>query len=132
MLTNGSNDTINSVAGSPTLFDGIPLHWRDQYSFHAGVERLITESTSLRFGYAHGNNPVPSGTLTPLTAAIMTNQLATGVTYRRGRNRFDVTYTYDPTSQDQVQQSDLLYGEYNNSTVRVGLQALTVGYSIQF
>jgi long-subunit fatty acid transport protein len=132
MLTNGSNATINSVAGSPTLFDGIPLHWRDQYSFHGGVERLLTESTSLRFGYAHGNNPVPSGTLTPLTAAIMTNQLATGVTYYRGRNRFDVTYTYDPTSQDQVQQSDLLYGEYNNSTVRVGLQALTVGYSIQF
>jgi long-subunit fatty acid transport protein len=132
MLTNGSNATINSVAGSSTLFDGIPLHWRDQYSFHAGVERLLTESTSLRFGYAHGNNPVPSGTLTPLTAAIMTNQLATGVTYHRGRNRFDLTYTYDPTSQDQVQQSDLLYGEYNNSTVRLGLQALTVGYSIQF
>jgi long-subunit fatty acid transport protein len=131
-LTNGTNAVINSVVGSTTLIDGIPLHWKDQYSFHGGVERLLTESTSVRFGYAHGNNPVPSGTLTPLTAAIMTNQLATGVTYHRGRSRFDVTYTFDPTSQQQVQQSDLLYNEYNNSTVRVGTQALTIGYSIQF
>jgi len=131
-LTNGTNAVINSVVGSTTLVDGVPLHWRDQYSFHGGVERLLTENTSLRFGYAHGNNPVPSGTLTPMTAAIMTNQLATGFAYHRGRSRFDVTYTFDPTSQQQVQQSDLLAGEYNNSTVRVGVQALTLGYSIQF
>jgi len=131
-LTNGTNVVINTVAGSTTLIDGIPLRWKDQYSFHGGVERLLTESTSLRFGYAHGNNPVPSGTLTPMTAAIMTNQLGTGFAYHRGRSRFDVAYTFDPTSQQQVQQSNLLYGEYNNSTVRVGTQALTLGYSIQF
>ena len=131
-LTNGTNPTINSILASTTLIDGVPLHWRDQYSFHGGVERMLTESTSLRFGYAHGNNPVPSGTLTPLTAAIMANQLSTGVAYHRGRSRFDVTYTFDPASQQHVQQSSLLYSEYNNSTVRVGIQALTLGYAIQF
>jgi long-subunit fatty acid transport protein len=131
-LTNGSNTTVNAIVRSTTLIDGIPLHWRDQYSFHGGVERLLTESTSLRFGYAHGNNPVPAGTLTPLTAAIMTNQLATGFAYHHGRSRFDVAYAFDPTSKQQVQQSDLLAGEYNNSTVRVGTQALTLGYSFQF
>jgi long-subunit fatty acid transport protein len=131
-LTNGSNTTVNTIVGSSTLIDGVPLHWRDQYSFHGGVERLLTENTSLRFGYAHGNNPVPSGTLTPMTAAIMTNQLATGFAYHRGRSRFDIAYAFDPTSKEQVQQSDLLAGEYNNSTVRVGTQALTLGYSFQF
>jgi long-subunit fatty acid transport protein len=131
-LTNGTNATINSLLASTTLIDGVPLHWKDQYSFHGGVERLLTESTSLRFGYAHGTDPVPSGTLTPLTAAIMTNQLSTGFAYHHGRSRYDVTYTFDPMAQQQVQQSSLLYDEYNNSTVRVGLQALTFGYSIQF
>lgn len=131
-LTNGSNAVINSVVGSTTLIDGVPLHWKDQYSFHGGVERLLTESTSIRFGYAYGNNPVPSGTLTPMTAAIMTNQLSTGFAYHRGRSRFDVGYTFDPTSQAQVKQSSLLAGEYNNSTVRVGIQALTLGYGFQF
>ncbi|HXR10289.1 MAG TPA: outer membrane protein transport protein, partial [Candidatus Acidoferrales bacterium] len=131
-LTNGSNPVINSVAGSSTLVDGVPLNWKDQYSFHGGVERMLTESTSLRFGYAHGNDPVPSGTLTPMTAAIMTNQLSTGFAYHRGRSRFDIAYTYDPTSQQQVTQSNLLAGEYNNSTDRIGLQSLTLGYSFQF
>jgi long-subunit fatty acid transport protein len=110
----------------------VPLNWKDQYSFHGGVERLLTESTSLRFGYAHGNDPVPSGTLTPLTGAIMTNQLSTGFTYHLGRSRLDFAYTYDPTAQSQVQQSNLLAGEYNNSTVRLGLQAMTLGYAFQF
>ncbi len=131
-LTNGSNPVINGVAGSSTLVDGVPLNWKDQYSFHGGVERMLTESTSLRFGYAHGNSPVPNGTLTPMTAAIMTNQLSTGFAYHRGRSRFDFAYTYDPTSQQQVQQSNLLAGEYNNSTDRIGLQSLTLGYSFQF
>jgi len=131
-LTNGSNATINSVAGSPTLVDGVPLNWKDQYSFHGGVERMLTENASVRAGYAYGNNPVPAGTLTPLTAAIMTNQISTGFNYHMGRSRFDVAYTFDPTSQEQVGQSTLLSGEYNNSTVRVGLQSLSLGYSFQF
>jgi long-chain fatty acid transport protein len=131
-LTNGSNPTVNTIVGSTTLVDGIPLQWKDQYSFHGGVERLLTESTSLRVGYAYGNNPVPSGTVTPMTAAIMRNQISTGFAYHRGRSRFDIAYTFDPISQEQVQQSNLLAGEYNNSTVRVGTQALSLGYSFQF
>jgi long-subunit fatty acid transport protein len=131
-LTNGSNPAINGLVGSSTLVDGVPLNWKDQYSFHGGVERLLTESTSVRFGYAHGNNPVPTGTLTPMTAAIMTNQLAAGFSYHQGRSRFDVGYTFDPTAQSQVQTSNLLAGEYNNSTDRVGVQALSLGYAFQF
>jgi long-chain fatty acid transport protein len=131
-LTNGTNPVINSVAGSSTLVDGVPLNWKDQYSFHGGVERMLTESTSLRFGYAHGNSPVPDGTLTPMTAAIMTNQLSTGLAYHAGRSRFEIAYTYDPTSEQQVGQSNLLAGEYDNSTVKVGLQSLSLGYTFQF
>ena len=131
-LTNGTNATINAVAGSSTLVDGVPLNWKDQYSFHGGVERLLTESTSIRFGYAHGNSPVPDGTLTPMTSAIMTNQISTGFAYHMGRSRFDIGYAFDPTSQQQVQQSNLLFSEYNNSSVRLGLQSLSLGYSFQF
>jgi long-subunit fatty acid transport protein len=131
-LTNGSNGVINSVVGSSTLVDGVPLNWRDQYSFHGGVERMLTESTSLRVGYAHGNSPVPSGTLTPLTAAIMTNQITAGFAYHAGRSRFDLAYTYEPTSTQSVGQSNLLSGEYSNSADHIGLQSLSLGYTFQF
>jgi long-chain fatty acid transport protein len=131
-LTNGTNAAINGLLNSTTLHDGVPLDWKDQYSFHVGAERLLTERTSLRFGYAHANNPVPSSTLTPLTAAIMSNQISTGLVYHPGRSSFEFAYSYDPTGQAQVQQSALLSGEYNNSTVRVGTQAITMNYSFRF
>lgn len=131
-LTNGTNAAINGLVNSTTLQDGVPLNWKDQYSFHVGAERLLTERTSLRFGYAHANDPVPGSTLSPLTAAIMSNQISTGLIYHPGRSSFELAYSYDPTGQAQVQQSALLSGEYNNSTVRVGTQALTMNYAFRF
>ena len=131
-LTNGTNAAINGLVNSATLQDGVPLDWKDQYSFHVGAERLLTERTSLRFGYAHANDPVPSSTLVPLTAAIMSNQISTGLIYHPGRSNFELAYSYDPTAQARVQQSAILSGEYNNSTVRLGTQSVTVNYSLRF
>jgi long-subunit fatty acid transport protein len=131
-LTNGTNPAINGLVGSSTLVDGVPLNWKDEYSFHVGAERVLTERASLRFGYAYGNNPVPSSTLTPMTAAIMSNQISAGLAYHLGRSRLEGAYVFDPTAQSRVQQSGLLSGEYNNSTVRVGTQSLTLGYAVQF
>jgi len=131
-LTNGSNATINGLVGSTTLVDEVPLHWKDQHGFHVGAERSLTESTVLRFGYAHANDPVPNSTLTPLTAAIMSNQLSTGFAYQPGRSKWEIAYSFHPTAEQHVDQSSLLSGEYDNSTVHVGTQSLTLGYSFRF
>jgi long-subunit fatty acid transport protein len=112
--------------------DSVPLHWKDQYGFHVGAERSLTENTVVRFGYAYANDPVPSSTLTPLTAAIMSNQISTGFAYQPGRSKWEVAYSFHPTAEQHVDQSSLLSGEYNNSTVHVGTQSLTVGYSFRF
>lgn len=126
-LTNGTNAALPS-----TLIDGIPLNWKDQYSYHFGVERNLTERMSLRAGYAYGNNPVPGATLNPMTAAIMTNQISTGLSYNINKSRIDLAYTFDPTSTAHVGLSALQAGEYNNSTVKVGTQGLTLNYAFQF
>ena len=131
-LTNGTNATVNSLAGGTTLQDSVPLHWKDQYVFHVGAERSLTENTVLRFGYAHGNDPVPSSTLTPLTAAIMQNQLSTGFAYSPGRSKWEVAYSFHPTATQHVGTSGLLSGEYDDSNVKVGTQDLMVGYSFRF
>ena len=131
-LTNGNNADINGLLGSSSLNDGVPVRWKDQFSFHGGLERLLTENISVRGGFAHANNPVPGSTLTPLTAAIMSNQLTTGIGYRLGRCRFDLGYGYDLRGSASVQKSGLLSGEYNNSTVKLGTQALTLNTAIQF
>lgn len=132
VLTNGTNPDINSLLNSSSLIDGVPLHWKDQYSFHGGVERLLTESISIRCGFTHANDPVPNSTLSPLTAAIMKNQLATGIGYRLDKMRFDLSYGIDLTARESVGQSALLAGEYSNSIVQIGTQSLTLGTSIVF
>ena len=131
-LTNGNNADINGLLGSNAIFDRVPLNWKDQYSFRGGVERLLTENISLRGGYAHANNPVPASTLSPLTAAIMTNQVSTGVEYRHNHWRFDLGYGIDPTTQENVGKTALLSGEYANSKVRIGMQSLGLDTAFRF
>jgi long-subunit fatty acid transport protein len=131
-LTGGNNADIKGLIGSNAIFDRVPLDWKDQYSFRGGVEWLLTESISVRGGYAHANNPVPASTLSPLTAAIMTNQLSTGTGYRHGRWRFDLGYGMDPATQENTGKTALLSGEYANSKVRIGMQSLALDTSFQF
>jgi len=131
-LTNGNNADINGLLGTNGIFDRVPLDWKSQYSFRGGVERFLTENISLRAGYAHANNPVPASTLTPLTAAIMTNQLAAGVGYRHGNLRFDLGYGIDPMTQENVGKTALLSGEYSNSKVAIGTQSLGLNTSFKF
>lgn len=131
-VTGGTNAVINSIVGGNSFQDGIPLHWKDQYGFHVGVERRLLESTVLRFGFAHANSPVPDSTMTPLDAAILTNEISAGLGYTHGRSRFDLSYGFRPESTQSVGQSAILAGEYSNSSVSVGTQSLALGYSYHF
>ncbi len=131
-LTNGTNNDINSLLGTDAISDTVPLNWKDQFTFRAGVERILGENLSWSGGFAHANNPVPHSTLNPMTAAIMSNQVSTGLAYSTGPYRFDFAYSLGLTAEANVQASGLLSGEYNNSQVRVGTQGLTFGTSIRF
>jgi long-subunit fatty acid transport protein len=125
-LTGGTNATINSVVGSTTLVDNVPLHWNNQVSLHAGFEAPVSEFWILRGGFSHANNPVPAATLTPLTAAIMQNALGTGVGYSRGRWRYDAAYQVQLPASASVGRSALEAGEYSNSRVHLWTQSLTL------
>jgi long-chain fatty acid transport protein len=131
-LTNGTNPDINGLLGANSIFDRIPVLWKDQYSVRGGVEYRTTENFSLRGGYAYSSNPVPASTLSPLTAAIMTSQVSTGIEYRRGNWRMDLSYGINPSSRESVGRSALLAGEYSNSSVRIGLQSVRLGTSFGF
>ena len=131
-LSSGSNAAINSVAGSDALQDSVPLHWKNQAVGRVGFEFFPTESVALRTGYSFSNNPVPSETLTPLTAAIPHNTLAAGCGYVRGRYRIDLAYQAGLKTSASVQKSGLLDGEYDNSRIRVGLQSLSLSTGFRF
>ena len=131
-LTEGSNATINSVVGGNAFEDGVPLHWRDQGILRVGVETPLSESWKGRAGYSYMSNPVPSATLTPLTAAILSNTFAAGAGWNRRRWTVDGAYQLQLPASQSVGQSDLRAGEYNNSHVKVMTQSLSSSVRLSF
>ncbi|SEF57089.1 Long-chain fatty acid transport protein [Bryocella elongata] len=125
-LTGGTNAVINSVVGSSTLLDAVPLYWNNQTALHIGVESPISESTTLRAGYSFMTNPVPSSTLLPMTAAILQNSLGVGGGWTHGRLRTDLAYSLQFPASESVGKSGILSTEYDNSKVRLLLQSVTL------
>jgi len=124
-LSGGTNTNINSVAGSTTLQDAVPLRWKNQGGPHIGVESPLGEQWTLRAGYADMSDPVPSSTLLPLTTAIMRNTLTTGAGWSRGHWRWDAAYQIQIRSSESVGKSTIRAGEYDNSRVGITLQSVT-------
>jgi long-subunit fatty acid transport protein len=124
-LTGGTNATINSVVGSSSMQDAVPLHWNNQVGLHVGTESPLGEHWTLRAGYSYTSNPVPSSTLLPLTASIMQNAIATGAGWTRGRFHLDAAYQAQLPSSESVGKSAILAGEYSNSRVSLMLQSIT-------
>ncbi len=131
-LTGGTNPVINTVAGSNAVEDVIPLAWRNQGGIRLGMERPAGERWAVRGGYAFQSDPVPSATLTPLTAAILRNTFAAGGGWKHERLGIDAAYQAQLPATRGVGQSALLAGEYDNSRVRVWTQIVTVTTRVAF
>jgi len=131
-LANGSNKDINALLGSAELNDAVPLQWTDRYSQHAGFEWELLENLKIRGGYSRAGNPVPASTLSPLTAAILRQQLTAGLGWRRHGFTIDLAYSFGLTASARTGKSALLSGEYANSVVRAGIQTLKLGTSFNF
>jgi long-chain fatty acid transport protein len=128
-LSNGSNPTVNTIVGSSSMQDNVPLNWRDEFVFRGGLEYSVTTNIMLRGGYSYGQSPVPSETLTPLTAAITQSAVSAGIGCHWSRYQLDLAYEYDLPTERSIGTSSLQAGEYSNSTIKVGIQwiALTAG-----
>jgi long-chain fatty acid transport protein len=132
ILTDGNNATINTVLGTSSFSDAIPLNWRDEFVYRAGLEYAITHSLSLRAGYCYGNNPVPSTTLNPMTAAIMENTITAGIGYRWRACEFDLAYQCDLPVNEHVGISGLQAGEYSNSSTEVQINWVALTMRLKF
>lgn len=131
-LTSGDNLLLNTLLHSTSLNDSVPLHWRNQVAIRAGFSVPLRESLRVQGAYAYTNDPVPSGTVTPLTAAIMRNALSTGLTYSRDRYHVALGYQVNLPAGTLVHNSDLLAGEYSDTRIRLWLQTIALTTGIRF
>jgi long-chain fatty acid transport protein len=130
-LSNGNNTTVNSVLGS-SFSDLIPLDWKNEFVYRAGLEYNLTKDLVLRGGYCFGGSPVPDSTLTPMTAAIMENTLAAGIGYHWRWLQIDLAYQYNFPATQNIDTSGLLSGEYSHSSTEVSMHVFALTTSIKF
>jgi hypothetical protein len=62
----------------------------------------------------------------------MKDRMTTGLGYQHGHASFDVAYSFGLLGHASVGQSGLLAGEYSNSRIRAGTQALMFTTAIRF
>ena len=129
---NGNNSAINTVAGSSSIQDSVPLSWQDKFVYRGGLEYAISENFLARAGYSYGQSPVPASTLTPLTAAILENTFTAGLGYHWKKFYLDLAYQWDIPTTRYVSTGGLLSGDYSNSSTKVGIHWLALTAGIRF
>jgi len=130
-MSNGSNPGVNGALGA-NFSDSVPMNWRDQFVYRAGLAYDVTENLSLRAGYCYGQAPVPDSTLSPMTAAIMEHTLTAGMGYRWKNYAIDFAYQYDLPTDRNVGTSSLLSAEYSNSSTGVQIHWFSLTTSVRF
>lgn len=79
-----------NVQGAPaTLELPFVFNWKDQWVYALGADYRATDRLTLRAGYNHGSNPVPSGTLTPLFPATVERHASVGFGWLFGNRTYD-------------------------------------------
>lgn len=131
-LKDGNNADLNGLTKSRDIHDEIPLNWRDQWVGRIGAEYALSDSTMLRVGYAYSPSPVPGETLTPLTASIAEHTVGVGVGYTNGSWTWDFAAQADIPHTQSVEKSALAAGEYNNSSVKLGIWSLGISARYEF
>jgi long-subunit fatty acid transport protein len=128
-LKNGNNPDINGFLGTDHMEDVVPLDWKDSMVYRAGVEFTLSPEYMARLGYSYGSSPVPTSTLTPLSAAILEHTITCGLEWHRNRWTVAGAYQYDLPSTSNVGANLLAGGQFANSSTTVAAHwfGLTVG-----
>lgn len=120
------------LAGKANLNDDVPLDWDDQWVFRFGAEYALDDRWTVRAGYRYARNPVPTATLTPLTAVISEHVVTAGLGYRAGNVNVDLGWQWQLPARERVERSALLAGEYSGSEVEVSIHWLSLTTRLEF
>lgn len=131
-LTSGNNPDLNTFLGTDQIKDSVPLHWSDQFVYRTGIEVEIVQSVLVRMGYAYGERPVSSSTLTPMSAAILEHTLSAGAEWRMGRYSIAGAYQYQIPSRQETGTSALRSGEYSGSRTSLSTHWIGVTTGVRF
>lgn len=131
-LRDVDNPAYDGLLLGKNLDDDVPLQWRDQWIWRAGLEYAFDEHWTARAGYRYANNQVPSGTLTPLNAAISEHMVALGLGYQTERLAVDVAWQYYLPQEETVRGNLITGPEYDESEIETSIHVLSATLTWRF
>jgi long-chain fatty acid transport protein len=116
----------------PPLVEHFPLRWRDSVSMRLGFEQLLCTGGTLRMGYVYHRNPIPSGTLTPYIQGTMQHAVSVGYGWQLCDWDIDAGYMHVMGPTQNVGTSQLLGGDFSQSSHDAAVGALLISFIKKF
>jgi long-subunit fatty acid transport protein len=132
ILTEGDNPNVNIlVNGDPTNTDftyPFPLEWKDSWTSKAGLAFALSDATTLRAGYLHGSNPVPTNTVFIAFPAISSQAVTAGAGFQFLGVPFEASLVHALNTRIAGAPSGHLIGsEYQGSSTTMRQSVVTLG-----
>ena len=83
-------------------------------------------------GYVYHDSPVPDGTLTPYLDGVLEHAFSVGYTRHGSRAMLNLAYQYSFGPERRVGQSDLVGGDFSNSTFDAQAHWACIGLLVPF
>jgi long-chain fatty acid transport protein len=130
-LMNPTNPIVGGLAGN-VIHDSFPMHWNDTVSLRTGYEKDLNDVWTWRAGYIYHASPVPAGTLNPYTDGILLHTFSLGGTCRLSRGSLNAAYQYSFSPANHVGNSDIVGGDFSNSSLTAQAHLINLSYLVAF
>ncbi len=132
-LTDGGNAEFDAVLGSK-VNDDFPMDWDSTFAFRFGYEYFHKGKNDdiFRFGYIFNDNPVPKDTQVPLIPGTLKHVFTTGYSHKWDKWEFDVASQFMMSDRDNVGTSQIVGGDFDDSSMKVKAYRLFLGMKYRF
>ena len=132
-MTDGDNAEFNAALGNE-LKDSYPIDWSSAFSFRFGYEYFLMGSSDniIRCGYLYNENPVSPGAQVPMIPGNVRHNVSVGYSHTWNKWEFGVASQYMFSEKDTVAESDILGGDFNNSSLDTKAYLLFLGVKYKF
>ncbi len=131
-LSNSDNPAFDVALGNTRPTDIFPLDWRDSVSVRLGYEHFLATNTIVRAGYVYSMNPIPDDTLTPILPGILEHNFTVGIGHNFGKAQLDFAYQFTFGPRQDVNSSDIVGGDFDNSKLWAHAHWFMLGLSMHF
>jgi long-subunit fatty acid transport protein len=126
-MTNPTNPTVAALAGKQ-IHDAYPMGWRDTFSFRFGYEWTRRKSRTWRVGYVYHRSPVSNATLNPYTDGVLEHAVSVGLSQPTDYGLVNLAYQFTWGPKRTIGHSDILGGDFDNSTFAASAHWLSISF----